>query len=143
MNKNVVLLLIVSSVVFNGCSTTESRFSNALTVEPPCPVCDTGFITQAEWSHYNAPQPMVSISVAGNADSGNSEVETTSDCPVCGTGFITEAEWNAYKALNQTAATSSKAESVNTNASATGCCCECQAKAAMNEGFQHHITYVY
>lgn len=93
-------LVIVAAVGFvsMGCSTAGDYFSVADSVEYACPVCDTGFMSEAEWkehvkNHHPGKRPVRVLDVKKTRAG---DVKIKYDCPVCDTGYMSAAEWDDY-----------------------------------------------
>ncbi len=78
----------------------------------PCPVCDSGFISEAEWRHHmevhhpaamaEAKKPKV-LSREEYLQTLKKEAATDEEiyyCPICDSGFFSEEEWRHYLEVN-------------------------------------------
>lgn len=77
-----------------------------------CPICNSGFITEAEWQQHlevnhpeaagkaEKPQKMSRKEFARKMAAGSAGDQEIYYCPVCDSGFISEAEWRHYLQLN-------------------------------------------
>jgi len=93
-------LMVLASGLFIGCATSGEKRAkkSSTTVEYACPVCDTGFITEAQWvEHVKKHHPNKEAVVARTAKkAGLQRGKVELGCPVCDTGFMSPEEWHDY-----------------------------------------------
>jgi len=96
-------IFVIAGVLFAACATTGGGYGakegGKLSVEYACPVCDTDYLTEADWKqHVKAHHPRVGKAPIARAvssqETGKVAVEYT--CPVCDTDYVTAAEWKEH-----------------------------------------------
>ncbi len=98
----IITLAVVGSMLFlGGCASIESRSGSTVTVEYQCPICNSGFFSEAEWEEHvkrHHPSTVMAPVKASGLDERLPVVQY--ECPVCDTGFFSETEWQEHVKLN-------------------------------------------
>jgi uncharacterized C2H2 Zn-finger protein len=96
-----ILVAVVSMMFLGGCASVGSRSGSMVTVDYKCPVCDSGFLTEAEWAEHVKHHGSSAVgAVVKTVKSKNHVPAIQYECPVCDTGFISVAEWQEHMARN-------------------------------------------